>query len=313
MAPITGFIFNIQRFSIHDGPGIRTTVFLKGCPLHCFWCHNPEGLKLKPEIQFYPARCILCGECVQVCEQGAHQMQGDLHIYDRSVCIRCGKCVEECCAEALQMSGKKVTADQVIEEVRRDQPFYTTSGGGMTLSGGEPLLQPEFTRAILEACRAEEIHTAIETCGSYRWDELARLLPLIDLVMMDLKTMDPDKHLTATGIPNQRILENARHLAETNKPIIFRVPIVPTVNSTLEEISAIAQFVRELGDMRSENGAGPGKGISLELLPFHRLAGDKYKSLGMEYRASDLQTPEREQMIDLVEAARHYFSEVTSR
>jgi len=311
MSDITGIVFNIQRFSIHDGPGIRTTVFLKGCPLHCFWCHNPEGLKLKPEVQFFPQKCILCGECVTICQHDAHVINSDGHTYDRSRCIRCGECIEACCAEAVQFAGKEMTVKAVVDEVLRDRAFYETSGGGITLSGGEPLLQPEFSRAILESCKAQGVHTAIETSANCSWELLEVTLPVVDLVMMDIKHLDSDKHRAATGVPNQRILANAQRLAATGIPLIFRIPVIPTVNDTLEEITAIAGFIASLNNHTP--GGGEAHQIALELLPFHRLAGDKYASLGFDYRARDLQTPTKEHMSLLLEATRIVVPNAISR
>jgi len=305
-ANMTGIVFDIQRFSVHDGPGIRTTVFLKGCSLRCFWCHNPEGLHPRPEIRFFPDRCISCGECVIVCPQGAQAIENGTRVYRRERCQTCGRCVQTCYAGGLILVGQEMTVEQVVTEILRDRAFYETSGGGVTLSGGEPVLQRDFAQAILERCKAEGLHTAIETCGNCRWEDLSTLLAVTDLIMMDLKHMDPEKHRAVTAVSNKRILANARRLAQTNKPIIFRVPVVPTVNDTPEEIDVIAAFVRRLADLRSEQGhhSDGCDDTSLELLPFHRLAGDKYRSLGLDYRARDLTQPSKEKMAQLAETAR---------
>jgi len=309
---MNGSVFNIQRFSIHDGPGIRTTVFLKGCSLHCFWCHNPEGIAIKPQIQFFPERCILCGECVIACSNGANLIQNDKIVFMRDRCQVCGDCIETCYAEARVLVGKDMSSDEVVQEVLKDRPFYETSRGGVTLSGGEPVLHPEFSKEILERCKAEGIHTAIETAGNVPWKDLESLLPVTDLIMMDLKQMDPVKHRAAVGVSNERLLKNAKRLVtQTNIPILFRIPVVPGVNDSRSDVEAIAAFVRQMIDLRSSN-AIPGK-ISLELLPFHRLAGDKYRSLEEDNCAKDLVPPSKEKIAELVETARGYEIEVRGR
>jgi pyruvate formate lyase activating enzyme len=309
MPDFTGFIFNIQRFSIHDGPGIRTTVFLKGCPLRCFWCHNPEGLKTKPEIQFFPDRCILCGDCLTNCSHSGHIIEEGRHTFLRENCVTCRSCVEACCAQAVQITGEEVSVQWVVDEALRDRSFYESSRGGVTLSGGEPLLQRAFTCALLEQLHAEGIHTAIETTAFFPWEAIAEVLPLVDLVMMDIKHLNSEKHRAATGVPNERILANAQRLAESGKPLLLRVPVVPTINDTTEEIGDIADFVRRLCEIRPF-GADP---VSLELLPFHCLAGDKYRSLGMEYQAAHLKAPGKEKLETLLEAARIYVPDAICR
>jgi pyruvate formate lyase activating enzyme len=285
---VEGIVFDVQRFSIHDGPGIRTTVFLKGCTLRCFWCQNPEGIHPKPEIMFYPERCIGCGNCLVACAQKAHTLQNGQHIFDRQKCVACGKCAETCYAGALKIAGRLMTAEEVVKEVLRDRAFYEASGGGVTLSGGEPLLQHEFSKAILEQCKAEGIHTAIETAANCRWTDLSSILAATDLVMMDIKHLDPTKHRRFTGVTNQTILKNAEKLAETGKPLIIRVPVIPEVNDTSEEIGAIAKFIQPFPNLQY-----------LELLPFHRLGEGKYYALGLRYAASNLSAPSMERMAAL--------------
>ncbi len=294
----TGTIFNIQRFSIHDGPGIRTTVFLKGCSLFCFWCHNPEGRRARPEIQFFPDRCIVCGDCARACAHDGHAFLPDGHVYARERCVVCGRCAADCPSGALELTGRLVTVDQVMVEVLRDRPFYASSGGGVTLSGGEPLLQADFARAVLARCKAENIHTAIETAANCRWRELAALLPVTDLVMLDIKHMDAAKHRAVTGVSNARVLANARRLAESGVALMVRTPVIPTVNDSEQEIGAIAAFVAELQSLRAAS-APTAPPISYELLPFHRLAGDKFRSLGLDDRSAGLEPLSAERMREL--------------
>jgi pyruvate formate lyase activating enzyme len=300
---LSGTIFNIQRFSIHDGPGIRTTVFFKGCPLRCFWCHNPEGLRKVLEIQFEAERCIGCGECVRVCPEGAQELADGVRIYHRDRCVVCGECVETCFAGGLQKVGQEIGAEQILAEALIDRAFYTSSGGGVTLSGGEPMLQPSFALKILEGCRAAGLHTALETTTHYRWETLAEALPLTNLFMIDIKHINPEKHRAATGVSNERILANIRQLSPTGKPIIFRTPVVPGVNDTVEEIGAIADFVRKIAETPLDDGSYRPERVSLELLAFHKLAADKYRSLGLEYPAAHLEPPTNEQMAVLVKSA----------
>jgi pyruvate formate lyase activating enzyme len=295
----TGIIFDIQRFSIHDGPGIRTAIFLKGCSLHCFWCHNPESIHPKPEIEFFPQRCIHCDICLTECPNHACSAVDGTIVHHADRCAACGHCQEFCFAEALVLTGREMTAQEVMAEVLCDRQFYTNSGGGVTLSGGEPVLQTSFSRAILEQCRADHIHTAIETAGNYLWEMVEALLPFTDLVMMDIKHLDPVKHRAATGASNHRILENARRLAGTTRPLLFRTPVVPTVNDSEAELRAIALFIQELIEARYTAAGEDAAPITYELLKFHKLAGDKYRSLGVEYKAQDLEMLSQETMMAL--------------
>ena len=302
----TGMVFHIQRFSLHDGPGIRTTVFLKGCALECFWCHNPEGRHTYPEIRYFPERCIACGSCVSACPHSAHALEDGVHTFMRLRCEGAGACVETCSAEALQMNGRLMTVAAVMNEVIADRPFYESSGGGLTLSGGEPTLDSAFALALLKECKARGIHTAIETCGECPWESLEALLPVTDLVMMDIKAMSEERHRNATGKGNGRILANARLLALSDAPIVFRTPVVRGVNDSKEEIRTIASFIRELAGTRDAgrgNGAVP-REIRYELLRFHRLASDKYRSLGRQYPAASLDPLPGEEMAGLLEEAR---------
>lgn len=286
-----GLITHIQRFSIHDGPGIRTTVFFKGCPLRCFWCHNPETWRMQPEIQVFPDRCIGCGACLERCEQGVHQLEHGAHRFRRELCLACGRCAETCYAQALVLTGKWWTAEQLTQELLRDRPFYEQSDGGITLSGGEPLLQADFSLRLLQQCHQAGLHTAIETAALCPWPDLQSLLPWLDLVMMDIKLVDEAGHRAAAGAPNRLILDNARRLAQTAIPLIVRTPIIPTVNDTLEAVGEIASLIRDFPNL-----------LYFELMPFHRLAQGKYHSLGLEYRAANLNPLSPDEMQTL---ARH--------
>lgn len=288
-----GVVSNIQRFSIHDGPGIRTTVFLKGCSLHCFWCHNPEAIRLRPDLQFYPERCVGCGKCLEACPNGAHFLQDGQHVLLRERCEACGRCAETCYSQALTIVGERMSVERVMEEVLRDREFYRVSGGGVTLSGGEPALQAEFSHAILAASHAQGIHTVVETAAHCPWDDLALVLSETDLVLLDVKLLDSERHRQAVGAGNERILANIRKMDTLGVPIVARVPVVPTVNDSADDVVAIARFARGLSNVRQ-----------LVLLPFHRLADGKYRSLGLEYRARHLTAPSREQMESLAAAAR---------
>lgn len=292
MGLASGIVTNIQRFSIHDGPGIRTTVFLKGCNLRCFWCHNPETLDTKPQLQLFPNRCIGCGACFERCQRGAHERIDGSRAYHRELCLACGRCAETCYAEALVITGELKTAEEVVDEVLRDKPFYETSHGGVTLSGGEPLLQLDFSFDILQRCQAEGLHTAIETALNFPWSRVEAILPVTDLIMLDIKVVDSSRHKECTGVPNERILENVRQLGHLDKPLIVRTPVIPGVNDTPEEVLAIARLAAELPNL-----------LYYELLPFHPMASGKYDSLGMDYRARELARPGKELIEQLTSVA----------
>lgn len=294
-----GFVTNVQRFSIHDGPGIRTTVFLKGCNLRCYWCHNPETLKPKPELQVFPERCIGCGVCFERCPQSAHVVEDGGRVFHRELCVACGTCADTCYAQALVIVGECKTVEEVVEEVLRDRPFYERSGGGVTLSGGEPLLQFGFARALLERCKAEGLHTAIETAANLPWERIEAVLPVTDLVMMDIKLLDAQSHRKCTGVSNERILANARRLGDCGTPLIVRTPVIPGVNDRESDIAAIAAFVADM----------PGL-LYYELLPFHPMAGGKYESLDMVYHAKQLKPPPKEHVEALAAVAREQGIEV---
>lgn len=287
-----GSVFNIQRFSIHDGPGIRTTVFLKGCNLRCAWCHNPESRSPRQEIQFFPQKCVLCKKCIEVCPQGAFTINdAGVKLFDRSVCDGCGLCVANCYYDALVYVAKTMTVEQVVEEVLKDADYYRTSGGGMTISGGEPMLQKDFIRAVYGQIHALGIHTALDTAAQVPWSELESVLPVVDLVLLDIKSMDSGVHRRWTGAGNVRILENARRLAASDVDLIIRIPVVPGVNATSENMDQTAAFLQDFPRLRY-----------VELLPYHDMGMDKYASLGKEHAMVNFESPSTEHMIRLAES-----------
>jgi len=242
---VTGVIFNVQRYSTEDGPGIRTTVFIKGCPMHCPWCHNPEGLDSRPELMWYDVRCIGARECLEACPEDALTLTPEGMVIDRELCDACGDCEEACPAAALEVIGRERTAADVAAEALRDKVFYEKSGGGVTLSGGEPALQVDFSLALMGMLKEEGIHLALDTCGGVRWERLKPLVDLSDLVLMDIKIMDEEKHLKHTGVPLELVLENARQVAELGLTLWIRTPVIPGYTDSEENVRAVARFIRE--------------------------------------------------------------------
>lgn len=288
---MTGRVFNIQRFSIHDGPGIRTTVFLKGCTLRCAWCHNPESISPERELACFPNKCIRCGHCVEACETGAMRLEDGKRVHDRSLCRVCGRCAEACYAEAIVMEGREVTAGEVVAEVLKDKPFYDTSSGGVTLSGGEPLLQAGFCAEVMAQCRERGIHTALDTAACVPWGEFEKVLPFTRLILLDLKLADTERHRQATGAGNELILANARRLGTTGIPLMVRIPIVPGWTDDEANLAAIADFARGLPNLDA-----------VELLPYHRFAEAKYQRLGRAYALQGTPAPEAVRMARLAAA-----------
>ncbi|MDR3122012.1 MAG: glycyl-radical enzyme activating protein [Clostridiales bacterium] len=266
-----GIITEIMRFSLKDGPGIRTTVFLKGCNMACKWCHNPETLALAPQLMRYPDRCIGCGACLAVCEHGAFSENDGVAAYDPINCVSCGACADSCFSGALVMSGLEMSIEDVMAEVLQDADYYRNSGGGLTISGGEAASQPEFTTALLRAAKAAGIPTAIETNMLAEWPVYESMLPHLDLVMLDIKLSCDAAHKKWTGVGNKAILENVRRISET-KPTIVRTPVIPGVNDTEDEIRNIAGIVRGLKNI-----------VSFELLLYNPLGESKYEALGLEH------------------------------
>lgn len=279
---VTGTIFNIQRYSLHDGPGIRTTLFLKGCPLQCWWCHNPEGISLSPELIWHRHKCLGCTACVRVCPRDALFFTQAGLSYDREKCDFCSRCVEECPAEAVELAGQIMTPLEVMAEVEKDRIFFKQSGGGVTISGGEPLAQPQFLMALLKLLKSEGIHTAVDTSGYGRWHDLEQVSHLTDLFLFDLKLMDDRLSRKFTGKSNHLILENLRKLARKHDNIQIRVPLIPGVNDDAENLKAIGQFVRSLGINK------------MSIHPYHHIGSAKYEKLGRHYRLPHLKPPAAE-------------------
>ncbi len=280
---LEGQIFDIQRYSVNDGPGIRTIVFLKGCPLRCLWCCNPESQKPLPQLFYFGSLCTRCYRCVNVCPTGATSKAADGSIIiDRQLCQVCGKCVAECPSEARVITGKTMTVEEVLEVVKKDAIFYRNSDGGVTLSGGEPTSQPEFSKELLRRCQESGLDTAIETSGYVDWQKLKEILEYVDLVLFDIKHMDSSNHRQLTGVGNELILANAARIAGEGKPLIIRVPLIPGCNDSEENIEALIAFMKKLRLSR------------VDLLPYHRLGVGKYERLGMEYDLKELESYKEE-------------------
>jgi pyruvate formate lyase activating enzyme len=288
---VQGLIFDVMRFSLHDGPGIRTAVFLKGCPLDCWWCHNPEGLRSERELIYFADRCVRCGDCVTACPHHAISWNGG-PVHNLEVCEKTGKCAAACPAGATQMVGRWVTVDQIVEELAKDQIFFDESGGGVTFSGGEPLLQARFLEAVLEECRARRIHTAVETCGVANQAALIRVARNADLFLYDIKFIDPEKHRKYTGASNENILTNLRALAAQHKNIVVRMPVIPSINDDEENSEDVARFLKTARLSR------------LDLLPYHQIGGEKYERLKRKYRLEGLKPPSHERVQAMAEEFR---------
>lgn len=269
----TGLIFDIQRYSIHDGPGIRTTVFCKGCRLSCWWCHNPEGLSFDPELMLWSDRCIGCQTCVSVCPNSAIFVANSAIITDRSKCEVCGSCAERCPANAREIVGKRVSVGELMKEVQKDVPFYEDSGGGVTVSGGEPLEQPVLLNAFLSACKKEGMHTTLNTNGYAETEVVMKVSENVDLFTYDLKSMDDGMHRLYTGVSNELILTNLERLDSLGKRIFVRFPLIPGVNSDEGNVDAMLKFVSALKNVEE-----------IGILPYHKLGVEKARRLGKEVK-----------------------------
>jgi len=280
----TGTIFDLKRYAINDGPGIRTAVFMKGCPLDCWWCHNPEGRLPRPQLMVRLNRCRQCGDCLEACPQGAIRLDNKVYT-DPALCQGCGMCALACVHGARELVGRTVTVPELLREIERDVVFFDQSGGGVTLTGGEPLMQEQFATELLQACRTHGIHTAVDTSGYASWKVVAEVAQYTDLFLYDLKHMDDALHKKYTGVSNRPILRNLRRLVEGGAKVIVRIPLIPEVNDNEENLRLTAQFL-----------AGLPKLIGVEVLPYHDIAQAKYSALELEYRLPDLASPTAERV-----------------
>jgi len=285
----TGIVFNIQRFSTQDGPGIRTTVFMKGCPLRCLWCSNPESQKTFAEVAHRDSLCNKCGRCIEACEVQAISLTDNGVKINRETCTRCGKCIEVCAPGALKFYGKEMSVEEVYQEVIRDMLFYQNSGGGVTAGGGEPLSQADFVAELFKQCQDTGIHTCLDTCGYAPSGAWKKVMPYTDLVFFDVKLMDQSIHKKVIGKSNHTIFSGLKLATEAGVPVIIRIPIIPGINDSEENITEIARYVAGIDSLREVN-----------LLPYHRFGESKYAMLDRQYNLSELKPPEHSNLEELV-------------
>jgi pyruvate formate lyase activating enzyme len=289
-----GTVFNIQRFSIDDGPGIRTTVFMKGCPLRCSWCHNPEGLDRKHQLMWFDVKCIGARDCLKACPLGALELTEAGMIINREICDACGSCAQACPAGALEVVGREYSPAEALSEVVRDEAFYRNSGGGVTVSGGEPTMQPRFVEELFRLCRLSGLHTALDTCGFCRAETLERLLRHADMVLLDLKLMDEARHRELTGVGLEPVLQSARLISAHSKPFWIRTPIIPGATDTEDNIEALAGFISaELPSVER-----------WDLLAFNNTCGSKYGRIDLDWRFEGAELVEKATMESLTDVAR---------
>lgn len=289
---MSGTVWNVQRFCLQDGPGIRTTVFLKGCPLHCVWCHNPESQRAEPQLLYDPEKCVHCLKCTRMCAESCHRSEQGKHVFDRTRCLACGACCSPLC-HALELCGRQMSADEVLAEVLRDRPFYEQSGGGLTLSGGEPLYQAAFCTELLRKAKEQGLHTCLETCGFAPRQVLEETAAFVDLYLFDYKETDPERHKQFTGVDNRPILENLAWLDGQGKPILLRCPVIPGYNDRADHFLGIAETANRLQNV-----------IGIAVEPYHDLGARKYGTLGREYLPASVKPPTKETVEGWMDAIR---------
>lgn len=282
-----GTIINIQKYSIHDGPGIRTTVFFKGCPLNCWWCHNPESQNPTPEIMFFQEKCTGCVICLKRCPQNAIELIEGYPVTSQNKCTLCGKCSDFCPSSAREIVGKEITVKDLTREIIKDEIFYEESNGGVTFSGGEPLMHTDYLNDILKICKDKNIHTTIDTCGYVDFENFEKIIDNVDLFLFDIKHMDNEKHLEYTGVSNLVILENLKKLSQKGSNIHIRMPIIAGINDDDKNINVAVDFISKLNI------------IQVDLLPYHKMGMDKYRRLNMDYKLSGLEKP-NDEIIEII-------------
>jgi pyruvate formate lyase activating enzyme len=291
---LKGIIFNIQRYSLEDGPGIRTTVFLKGCPLKCLWCSNPESQNNKPEIVHRNSSCNKCGKCIEACSEKAFILDDSGIKINRELCTTCGKCINVCLPDALKLFGTYMSVDDVMLEIKKDVQYYQGSNGGVTLSGGEPLAQPDFAGELIKKCKSEGIHTCIETCGLVSPTVFDTILQDVSLVLFDVKVIDSIAHEKLTSKSNEIIMQNLEHIAISGTPVIIRVPLIPELNDSEDQLKAIAQNASNLGQKR------------IHILPYHKFGTGKYQQLDRSYTLNNLNRPDANKLQSAKEIMESY-------
>lgn len=284
-------IFAIKPFEIHDGDGIRTTVFFKGCPLRCKWCHNPESFIDRAELAFWEHKCLNCGKCIKLCD--AHYFENSIHKFDQTKCIACGKCVEVCPVSALKLYGYEIEVDELIDEITKDYDFYAESGGGITLSGGEPLLHAEYCAELLMKLKQKDINTAVDTCGYVSQKAIDKVLPYTDTFLYDIKAIDEDVHIECCGVSNKIILENLLYIDSKGKKIEVRIPYVPEMNDS--QIKKIGLFLKDIKNL-----------VRVRVLKYHNLATDKYRALGNVYPLEEIPIPSNKDIEDAITVLKSY-------